>query len=121
MPEPLTDAEFDALAAKLRELEVALEAQLDSATGDGKPVALDTAIGRVSRVDAIQQQQMVKATRERAKGRLLQVRAALERVEDGDYGDCAKCGEPIGFGRLDARPETPLCVTCQSDAEARRR
>ncbi|MCB9734577.1 MAG: TraR/DksA family transcriptional regulator [Deltaproteobacteria bacterium] len=120
MAEPLTDAEHDALAAKLRELEAGLEGQLRSATGDGKPVALDTAIGRVSRVDAIQQQQMVKATRDRAEGRLLQVRAALRRVDDGDYGDCAKCGEPIGFRRLDARPETPFCVACQAAAEARR-
>ncbi|PKN55007.1 MAG: molecular chaperone DnaK [Deltaproteobacteria bacterium HGW-Deltaproteobacteria-14] len=121
MADDLTDAQHDALADKLHALEAALEAQLGSATGDGRPVALDTAFGRVSRVDAIQQQQMVKATRHRAQGRLIQVRAALDRVAAGDYGDCARCGDPIGFGRLDARPETPLCVGCQGEAEARRR
>jgi len=122
MPEELTDAQYESLTAKLRGLAAALRAQLDSATGDGKPVELDsTAFGRVSRVDAIQQQQMVKATRGRAKERVIQVEAALERVADGEYGDCAKCGEPIGFRRLDARPETPFCVACQSEVEQRRR
>lgn len=38
--------------------------------------------------------------------------AALARIESGDYGFCARCGQPIGAGRLRAIPETPLCIRC---------
>ena len=42
------------------------------------------------------------------------VRRALERIEDGSYGDCVKCGEAIAEGRLHARPEAALCIACAS-------
>ena len=41
-----------------------------------------------------------------------QLKAALRRLEDDSYGSCAKCGERISEGRLDAIPETTLCVNC---------
>jgi DnaK suppressor protein len=44
------------------------------------------------------------------------VRRALERIEDGSYGQCVKCGEEIAEGRLEARPEAALCITCASEA-----
>ena len=40
------------------------------------------------------------------------VRAALARVEDGTYGNCTKCGKPIGAKRLEAMPEALLCIPC---------
>ena len=45
------------------------------------------------------------------------VRRALERIEDGSYGQCVKCGEDIAEGRLEARPEAALCIDCASGAE----
>jgi len=42
---------------------------------------------------------------------------ALFRFDDGSYGECEECGNPIGFSRLQARPEAPLCITCQTRAE----
>ena len=44
------------------------------------------------------------------------VRRALERIEDGTYGECAKCGNAIAEGRLQARPEAALCIACASEA-----
>ena len=44
------------------------------------------------------------------------VRRALERIEDGSYGQCVKCGEEIAEGRLEARPEAALCIDCASGA-----
>ena len=41
---------------------------------------------------------------------LAQVEAALQRIEDGTYGLCAVCREPIVEGRLEARPWTPFCI-----------
>ncbi|MBZ0129012.1 MAG: TraR/DksA family transcriptional regulator [Rhodobacteraceae bacterium] len=40
------------------------------------------------------------------------IRAALERVAEGTYGECAKCGEEISQERLDLLPHTPLCRNC---------
>ena len=45
------------------------------------------------------------------------VDAALDRVASGSYGVCARCGKPIGFARLDARPEATLCIACARAAE----
>ena len=42
------------------------------------------------------------------------VRRALERIEDGSYGECIRCGSDIAAGRLEARPEAALCIECAS-------
>ncbi len=47
------------------------------------------------------------------------VRHALAKFDDGSYGECEECGNPIGFSRLQARPEARLCITCQTRAERR--
>ena len=46
-----------------------------------------------------------------------QIDAALSRLRQGQYGLCAKCGEPIPLGRLEALPFATLCVPCQSQRE----
>jgi DnaK suppressor protein len=47
------------------------------------------------------------------------VRYALAKFDDGSYGECEECGNPIGFSRLQARPEARLCIACQTRAEKR--
>ena len=107
-----------ALGEALRGLQEELRGQIRSADDASRPIDLDEPIGRLSRMDAIQQQAMVKANREAAKLRLQQVEAALRRYEDDEYGDCLACGEPIGASRLRARPEAPFCIGCQTLREA---
>ena len=46
------------------------------------------------------------------KAEIAQIRAALARIEDGTYGDCAKCGDPISAERLETLPATPFCKNC---------
>jgi DnaK suppressor protein len=55
--------------------------------------------------------------RERDRRRVQDIRAALARLDSGEYGVCDECGEDIPFARLRARPMTTLCVECQSRAE----
>ncbi|HEU4852845.1 MAG TPA: TraR/DksA family transcriptional regulator [Telluria sp.] len=50
---------------------------------------------------------------------LTAVRKALAKFDDDSYGMCEVCGNDIGFARLLARPEAPLCITCQSRLEKR--
>ena len=47
-----------------------------------------------------------------ARTELRMIEAALHRIEDGDYGICARCGAPIGDARLDVLPYTPFCSRC---------
>jgi DnaK suppressor protein len=84
-----------------------------------KPVDLDEPIGRLSRVDAMQQQRMVAANRQAAQQRRRQVEAALGRIDSDEYGECLDCGEDIEPGRLEVQPEAPLCLECQSQRERR--
>jgi DnaK suppressor protein len=106
------ELEGDLLKAK-RELVAILESNKE----ESAPVDLDLPIGRISRMDAMQQQSMAKANRASAKQRLALIGVALKTLEEGDYGFCRDCDEPIGFARLKARPETPFCVTCQGSRE----
>ena len=99
---------------RLETLRDDLDALLNGTAEAARPVDLDQPIGRISRVDAMQQQSMLAANRAAAARRRQQVEAALRRIDDGDYGDCSGCGEPIDPRRLEARPEAPLCVGCQS-------
>ncbi|MDB5917070.1 MAG: TraR/DksA family transcriptional regulator [Massilia sp.] len=48
---------------------------------------------------------------------MLVLKHALAKFDDGSYGECEECGNPIGFSRLQARPEARLCITCQTRAE----
>lgn len=116
----LTPEQVAALGHGLEELARELEAALEGSAEAARPVELDqVAVGRVSRIDAIQQQKMIEANRHAQGTRLQLVRAALQRFREGDYGDCAGCGECIGFARLEVRPESLFCVACQGARERR--
>jgi len=76
-------------------------------------VSLDqTKVGRLSRVDAMQQQAMSQASDDRREENLVQIKAALERIDDGEYGDCLECLEPIAEARLEIDPAIALCIKC---------
>lgn len=116
----LADAERAELHVALQALADELREALDESEEAARPVALDQqAIGRVSRIDAIQQQKMLEATRSAQRVRLQQVRAALVRVSEGEFGDCLECGEGVGYARLKVRPESALCIECQRTRERR--
>ena len=88
--------------------------QLLAATKEGtRPVALDEPIGRLTRMDAMQQQSMSAANRRSHDLRLQQVNQALNAIERDEYGFCRRCDDPIGYKRLTARPESPYCLDCQ--------
>ena len=53
------------------------------------------------------------------QAQLRSVRHALAKFDYGSYGECEECGNPIGFSRLQARPEARLCIACQTRSEKR--
>lgn len=116
--EELTHAQVRALQARLVELVTELENALEASASSANPVVLDqSSVGRLSRMDAMQQQAMAKATRDKAQLRLAQCKIALSAFDREEYGLCRKCEEPIGYRRLSAKPEAPFCVECQRDAD----
>ena len=71
-----------------------------------------TSVGRVSRIDAIQSQQMALASKRNRQRELAQIEAALKRLDDGDFGYCVTCDEPIHPKRLGLNPAVPTCISC---------
>ena len=55
--------------------------------------------------------------RERERGLLSKIVQALQKIEDGIYGECESCGEAIGLKRIQARPVAELCIDCKSEQE----
>ncbi len=68
--------------------------------------------GRLSRMDAMQGQAMAQATERQRANELLRIEAALKRLDDGEYGLCAICGEEIAAKRLEIDPSAALCIDC---------
>ena len=116
----LSPKEVKKLRKALLRLREELLSTLDTAQNSARPVDLEQPIGRLSRMDAIQQQQLAQATLRNQERRLKLVEAALTAMDDGDYGECRRCDMPIELGRLEARPETTLCIECAEELEQRR-
>jgi DnaK suppressor protein len=120
MEEELTDAQLQELGRALHDLEASLLADLDQSAGSAETVELDQSkVGRLSRMDAMQQQAMAQATRRNLMLSLRQCRAAQVAMNEGEYGICRKCDEEIGYKRLSVRPESPMCIACQRQADHR--
>ena len=75
-------------------------------------VQLDTSIGRLSRMDAMQNQQMALELRRRQEQQLQRIANALKRMDKGTYGLCGKCKQPIAEDRLEVSPDVVMCVRC---------
>lgn len=90
-----------------------LAAEDDLGQSGQATVTLDQqAVGRLSRMDALQIQAMAKATGARRQAQRTRLLAALSRMEDGEYGFCEDCGEEIAPARLRLDPSAQLCVAC---------
>lgn len=77
-----------------------------------KPVAPDNAIGRLTRMEAINSKSINEANLASAKARLARLEHALKMSDDPDFGLCMQCGESIPFKRLMVLPDSGLCVSC---------
>lgn len=112
------DSDFDLAYFKslLAERERAILAQLEGSS-DTDTVELDqTRNGRLTRMDAMQQQAMAEALHTRLKNELSAIKQALRRIDAGDYGYCVECDELINPKRLEITPTTLYCIACADSA-----
>lgn len=113
MDEDLTEAEVEAFRQRLLARRAALAEESRHSSGDRKPVELDQqSVGRLSRMDALQQQAMAEALEGRRGQELRRIELALVRIEDGSFGACQRCGELVARRRLELDPTIALCVDC---------
>lgn len=91
----------------------ALDAEDASGQAGQKTVELDQqAVGRLSRMDALQNQAMAQATARRRMVERQRIMAALDRLDSGEYGYCTECGDEIAPARLATDPAIPRCAAC---------
>jgi DnaK suppressor protein len=103
--------------AAVRETLVKLKAELASfseISEDARAtVMLDQqAVGRLSRMDALQGQAMAQASERQRRADIQRIEAALKRLDDGEYGYCVDCGEDIAAKRLEVDPAAAFCIRC---------
>lgn len=92
-----------------------------SASEAEKPVILDQqSVGRLSRMDAMQGQQMAQANKRRRELMLKAIAAAEHRIASGTFGECLDCEEKIAEKRLAFDPTTLYCLECMTEREQKR-
>ena len=110
MPD-LNATDYEAVRSALLGMRDEVRDLLDNADVNTAPVELDqTQQGRLSRMDAMQQQAMADETQRRRYVRLAQIDAAVVRLDDGEYGYCVTCSEKINADRLALDPAIALCL-----------
>ena len=105
--------QLDSFRQALKTLKDEIE-QLNNTSKDAADtVVLDQSkVGRLSRMDALQAQQMAQEVVRRRQIQLQKIDSALRRMDAGDYGDCFICGDEISTARLGFDPASTRCMVC---------
>jgi DnaK suppressor protein len=105
--------ECELFRLKLLRMRSDLQEQEDISGASGDAVELDQSrVGRLSRMDAMQAQQMALEVARRRQHQLLKIEGAMRRIESGEYGYCFVCGEEIDIRRLSIDPTSSRCMVC---------
>lgn len=109
----MNDEAVEHIRLQLVELKLELQAQEQAYQGSSQTVQLDqTRVGRLTRMDAMQAQQMALESARRRQRNMQKIEGALRRLESGEYGYCFVCGEEIPSQRLSVDATTTRCMGC---------
>jgi DnaK suppressor protein len=110
---PINKRDLGKIKQELLRLRSELQEMEETVKETGQPVELDQArVGRLSRMDAMQAQQMSLEAARRRQQQLLTIEGALRRIESGEYGYCFVCGNEIDVRRLAVDPANTRCMGC---------
>ena len=112
----MDDDLMTAIKGELVRLESDLSGRLKELDSTDSRPKMDSAVGRLSFMDEMQQHKMAEHGRRNIETQLGRVRSALSRIESGDYGKCGRCGIDIPPERLEYMPEAAYCVQCHDRA-----
>lgn len=108
----MTQEDRHAIQTKLIDELTATNQQIADLEAVTKPIAPENAIGRVSRMDAINNKSINEAALVKARKKKTRLARALDRIDDPAFGTCTRCQQPIPVGRLLLMPGTTRCVRC---------
>ncbi len=112
------DIDLEYFKKRLDERLESITSAQESQKNEAAPVELDQArVGRLTRMDAMQQQAMSQATARLADLERQRIQSALGRMQSGDYGYCVICDEEIAEGRLQFDPSILTCISCAKEAD----
>jgi len=107
-----------AFKKRLTKMRKEVEALSEATEEARQPVQLDQSmVGRLSRMDALQNQAMQLETERRRTLEIQRINAALQRIEESEFGYCVSCGVDIEPKRLENDPTTPTCIDCAQLSE----
>jgi DnaK suppressor protein len=101
------------------EIRVKIEAEIEKTGVDivalvdlTKPISPENAIGRISRMDAINNKSINDASLLKSREKLKNLEVALDKLDTSDFGICIRCKKPIPIGRIMLMPQAKKCVKC---------
>lgn len=121
LPMPMTSDQLEQQRQKLLLRAQEIDAQMLRSLDSTPAVAPDAAIGRLTRVDAVQAGFISDEVRRQISAERARIERALRQIDEGTYGICRACDADLSEARLHARPDATLCVPCAELAEQRSR
>ena len=101
-----------ALKVKIEEELVKAQLQVKALEVQTQPISPENAIGRISRMDAINNKGVAEASLRNLQLKLSKLEIALSKLDNKDFGICIRCKQPIAEGRLMLMPESNRCINC---------
>ncbi len=115
----MTQKEKDTIKEKILQEIASLEIQIGILKEKVKPIAPDCSLGRLTRLEAMGEQDVNNKILDESNVRLTRLKNALLRIEKPMFGICIECEEEIGMGRMSVRPESVRCVGCANTSDSR--
>lgn len=113
----MTQEQINQLKNKIIEDMKAMENEIEGLKEKIRPIAPDCSLGRLTRQEMIQEQQVNEHAMHAAEIRVNRLKYSLGKVDKEGYGVCAECEDEIVFGRLILLPESTHCVACISELD----
>ncbi len=108
----MTQEERTALKERIVEQLAQTEKEIHHLEDATKPISPENSIGRISRMDAINNKGVSEATLRSARRKLANLQLALSKIDSPDFGICVRCKSPIPPARLMFMPQSNRCVRC---------
>ena len=108
----MDQTEKDKLKLKIEALIIQTTKEIGELEELTKPISPENSIGRISRMDAINNKSVVEAALRTSKRKLSKLKIALSKINNSDFGKCSMCKNPIPAARLMFLPESSRCVRC---------